>query len=58
MAEWNRRGRPRNPSTADVAVIRASAEGGAVTKLVVSADGVLEVDAQLRPWAIALLSRA
>jgi xylan 1,4-beta-xylosidase len=58
MAEWNRRGRPLNPSIADIAGIRASAEGGAVTELVVSPDGVLEVDAQLRPWAIALISHA
>ncbi|MFF4975447.1 beta-xylosidase [Streptomyces sp. NPDC001083] len=57
MPEWTRRGRRTNPSVADVAAIRASAERGAVTRLTVSGDGVLEVDALLRPWAIALLNR-
>ena len=58
MAEWTRRGRNSNPSIADVAAIRASAERGDVTRFTVSDDGVLEADARLRPWAIALLSRA
>ena len=58
MAEWTRRGRNRNPSRADITAIHASAERGAVTELVVSGDGVLEVDARLQLWAIALLSRA
>ena len=58
LPEWTRRGQPRNPSPADIAAIRAHADRGAITELVVSRDGVLEVDAQLRPWAIALLSRA
>lgn len=58
MAEWTRRGRKNNPSIADVDAIRASAEHGAVTELVVSGDGVLDVDVRLRPWAISLLSPA
>jgi xylan 1,4-beta-xylosidase len=58
MEEWTRRGRSRNPSAADIAAIRASAERGAVTGFVVSDTGVLAVDTQLRPWAIALLSPA
>lgn len=58
MAEWTRRGRRANPTSADVAAIRASAERGAVVEFVVSDLGVLEVDARLAPWAICLLSRA
>jgi xylan 1,4-beta-xylosidase len=58
MAEWAHRGQSHNLSIADAAAIRASAKRGAVTELVVSGDGVLEVDARLRPWAIALLSPA
>lgn len=58
MPEWTRRGRELNPSPADVAAIRASAEHGSFSELEVSANGVLDVEAQLRPWAICLLSRA
>lgn len=58
MTEWTRQSRNGNPSMADIAAMRASAAQGATTWYTVSDDGVLEVDAQLRPWAIALLSRA
>ncbi|WP_328686051.1 GH39 family glycosyl hydrolase [Streptomyces sp. NBC_00343] len=58
MTEWTGQGRNGNPSRADIDAIRTSAEHGAITRHTVSDDGVLEVDAPLRPWAIALLSRA
>ncbi|MFJ8057407.1 beta-xylosidase [Streptomyces sp. NPDC096142] len=58
MAEWTRRGRDGNPSRADIDAIRAEAGQGAVTWHTVSDDGVLDVEARLRPWAIALLSQA
>ena len=49
---------PSGPAAPDVAAIRAPADRGAITELVVSGDGILEADAQLRPRAIALLSHA
>ncbi len=58
MTEWTRRDRKANPSMVDIEAIRASAGQGATSRHTVSDDGVLEVAAQLRPWAIALLSRA
>ncbi|MGW1208035.1 GH39 family glycosyl hydrolase [Streptomyces sp. NPDC002499] len=57
MTEWTRQGRNANPSPADIDAIRASAGRGAVTRHTASDDGVLEVEAWLQPWAIALLSR-
>ena len=58
MVEWERLGSPLNLSRADAATLRAKPAGGAVVEFTTSEEGVLDVQATLRPWSVALLTRS
>jgi len=58
MAEWERLGSPLNLSRADAATLRAKPAGSAVVEFTTSEEGVLDVQATLRPWSVALLTRS
>lgn len=49
---WHRMGAPLNPTRAQTAELRAAADGLHRTTLTASADGVLEIDVELAPWAL------
>ncbi|PZR52036.1 beta-xylosidase [Xylanimonas oleitrophica] len=50
---WHRMGAPLNPSREQTAELREAADRLRRTVLTVDADGVLEIDVELPPWAVA-----
>lgn len=58
VAEWDRMGAPLNLTPAQTEHLRTVADALATSSLAADADGVLEIDVELAPWAVMSLVEA